>query len=137
LEKIQISPDTFKFVFKLPQEDWVMGLPVGGHVFFHCTDKDGEVISRKYTPVSPVNLLGKIEFIIKLYLPCDEFPEGGKMSVYLNKLQPGDKIKMEGPKGLLNYYGSGNFVLKKTPIKKTKVGMIAGGSGLTPCYQLI
>jgi NAD(P)H-flavin reductase len=52
IDKIQISPDTFKFVFKLPAEDWVLGLPVGGHVFFHFKDADGEVISRKYTPVS-------------------------------------------------------------------------------------
>ena len=54
--------------------------------------------------------------------------------MYLHKMKIGGKIKMEGPKGLLNYYGSGNFVLKKTPLKKTRVGMIAGGSGLTPCY---
>ena len=46
----------------------------------------------------------------------------------------GNKMKMEGPKGLLNYYGNGNFILKKAPIRKTKIGMIAGGSGLTPCY---
>jgi len=56
------------------------------------------------------------------------------MSVYLNNMKIGDKIKMEGPKGLLNYHGSGNFTLKKVPVKKTKVGMIAGGSGITPCY---
>jgi len=134
LEKIKISHDTYKFIFKLPHDDWVMGLPVGGHVFFHFTDSDGEVISRKYTPISKVNERGRVIFIIKLYLPCDEFPEGGKMSVYLNKMNVGDKIKMEGPKGLLNYHGSGNFMLKRAPIKKTKIGMIAGGSGLTPCY---
>ena len=49
----------------------------------------------------------------------------------------GDKIKMEGPKGLLNYHGSGNFTLKKAPLKKKRVGMIAGGSGITPCYQIL
>ena len=42
-----------------------MGLPVGGHIFFHVPDaKDpsnfDEVISRKYTPVSPVNEKGRI-----------------------------------------------------------------------------
>ena len=52
IEKNQISPDTYKFIFGLPQPDWVLGLPVGGHVFFHCTNPEGEVISRKYTPIS-------------------------------------------------------------------------------------
>ena len=56
------------------------------------------------------------------------------MSVHLNKMKVGDMMKMEGPKGLLNYIGQGNFILKKVPIKKTNIGMIAGGSGLTPCY---
>jgi nitrate reductase (NAD(P)H) len=71
-------------------------------VFFHF-EKDGDVISRKYTPVSHVNLKGRVEFVIKLYLPNDEFPEGGKMSGYLNTIKPGDKVKMEGPFGLLHY----------------------------------
>ena len=76
-DKLQISPDTFKFTFKLPEEDHIMGLPVGGHLFFHMNDAEGEMISRKYTPISNVNDLGKITFIIKLYLPTEEFPKGG------------------------------------------------------------
>ena len=51
MEKVHISHDTYKFTFKLPEYDQVMGLPVGGHVFFHITVGD-EVISRKYTPIS-------------------------------------------------------------------------------------
>ena len=39
--------------------------------------------------------------------------------------------------GLLNYMGFGNFVIKKKPVKKTKVGIIAGGTGLTPCFPII
>ena len=41
---------------------------------------------------------------------------------------------MEGPKGLLGYLGNGNFLIKNKPVKKTKIGMIAGGTGLTPIY---
>lgn len=41
---------------------------------------------------------------------------------------------MEGPKGLLVYKGNGNFLLKKKIMKKTKVGFIAGGTGITPCF---
>ena len=81
-----------------------------------------------------MNKLGRVDFVIKVYHPCDEFPNGGVMSVYLSKMNIGDKIKMEGPKGMLFYYGSGNFELRKKPITKKKVGLIAGGSGITPCY---
>jgi NAD(P)H-flavin reductase len=44
---------------------------------------------------------------------------------------------MEGPKGLLFYRGHGNFELKKNLMRKSKIGLIAGGTGLTPCYQVI
>ena len=112
-----------------------MGLPVGGHVFFHITNpNDEELISRKYTPVSQVNERGKVTFVIKAYFPTDEYPKGGLMSVHLTNMKVGDKIKMEGPKGLLFYYGQGNFSLRKKPIKRTKIGLIAGGTGITPCY---
>jgi len=54
LEKHAISHDTYKLSFKLPNPDHVLGLPVGGHVFFHIPDPSDaeEVISRKYTPIS-------------------------------------------------------------------------------------
>jgi ferredoxin-NADP reductase len=93
-----------------------MGLPVGGHIFFHFKAADGEVVSRKYTPISLVNERGKVTFVIKLYLPCEEFPQGGAMSVHLSALKVGDKITIEGPKGLLFYEGEGNFSLKKKPV---------------------
>ena len=49
-------------------------------------------------------------------------------------MRVGEKVKMEGPKGLLSYLGNGNFLIRKKPVKKTKVGLIAGGTGITPCY---
>ena len=136
-DKVQITHDTYKFVFKLPEEDQIIGLPVGGHVFFHFTTAEGEVISRKYTPISLVNEKGVVTFIIKLYMPCDEFPKGGAMSQHLHAIAVGAKVKFEGPKGLLSYEGNGNFLLKSKPLVKKKIGMIAGGSGITPCFQLI
>ena len=44
---------------------------------------------------------------------------------------------MEGPFGLLAYNGNGNFTIKKQKIKKTKIGILAGGTGITPCFQLV
>ena len=134
-EKIAISHDTYKFIFKLPAEDQVLGLPVGGHLIFHI-EIDGDVVSRKYTPVSQINEKGVVVFVIKIYRKTDEFPKGGKMSQALEHLNAGDKVKMEGPKGLLSYIGNGNFLIKNKPVKKTKIGMIAGGTGLTPIYQV-
>lgn len=37
-----------------------------------------------------------------------KFPEGGKMSQYLNSLKIGDVVEFRGPSGLLTYNGKGN-----------------------------
>ena len=45
---------------------------------------------------------------------------------------------MEGPKGRLKYLGHGSFEIAKQQFSgKTKIGCIAGGTGITPCYQII
>jgi ferredoxin-NADP reductase len=74
-----ISHDTKKFIFKFPNPEWVLGLHVGGHLFIHL-DVDGELVSRKYTPVSSVAEKGRVAFVIKIYNKCDEFPNGGKLT---------------------------------------------------------
>ncbi|OUC46645.1 oxidoreductase NAD-binding domain protein [Trichinella nativa] len=71
------------------------------------------------------------------------FPEGGKMTQYLDNLKIGDSINIRGPGGLLTYNGRGRFAIKSSkkadPVQKKykKVAMLAGGSGITPMYQLI
>ena len=73
-------------------------------------------------------------FLIKVYKKSEEFPVGGLLSQKLDEMVIGDKIKMEGPKGLLCYMGHGNFLIRKKPVRKTKIGLIAGGTGITPCF---
>jgi NAD(P)H-flavin reductase len=50
----------------------------------------------------------------------------------------GDRMLMEGPKGRLKYDGFGDFtILKNKVLGKKKIGCISGGTGITPCYQVI
>lgn len=49
----------------------------------------------------------------------------------------GDSILCEGPFGKLRYFGYGDFhYMKKQLPNKTKVGLIAGGTGITPLFSL-
>lgn len=71
-----------------------------------------------------------------------KFPEGGKMSQYLEQMKLGDTMLMQGPKGKLTYKGHGVFEIVPKPKvlevrKAKKVGMIAGGTGITPMLQVI
>lgn len=50
-------------------------------------------------------------------------------------------ITCVGPKGHLEYLGKGSFTIKKrnqvTPYKKKKLGLVCGGTGITPMLQII
>ncbi|XP_025960239.1 NADH-cytochrome b5 reductase 2 isoform X3 [Dromaius novaehollandiae] len=144
MEIEEISHDTKKFRFGLPTPDSVLGLPVGQHVYLSAKI-NGNLVIRAYTPVSSDETKGYVDLIIKVYYKNvnPKFPEGGKMSQYLDNMKIGDVIDFRGPNGLLVYKGAGTFFIK--PDKKSEaqkkfvkhLGMIAGGTGITPMLQLI
>jgi len=86
-----------------------------------------------------------MDLVIKVYRKNvhPKFPDGGKMSQHLDKMEVGDFIDVRGPSGLLVYNGKGVFAIR--PQKKSEpvlhhvknVNMIAGGTGITPMLQLI
>ena len=143
-KKIKITGDTYIFRFSFQDPDWTFGLPIGQHVIFSAVmptpeKPEGELVCRKYTPTSTVFNSGYVDFVIKIYRKNvhPRFPDGGIMTQYLETLEPGATMLMEGPKGRLAYQGFGKFLIQKNPIRKMKIGMVAGGTGITPCYQVI
>ncbi|KAG7214846.1 hypothetical protein INR49_005114 [Caranx melampygus] len=106
---------------------------------------NGSLVVRAYTPVSSDEDQGYVDLVVKVYYKnCHpKFPDGGKMSQYLDNMAIGDAIDFRGPNGLLVYKGNGQFSIrpdKKSEPKVQKykhVGMIAGGTGITPMLQLI
>ena len=70
---------------------------------------DGEIVSRKYTPISWMFDQGKFELMIKVYYKGihPNFPEGGKMSQYLASMDLERTINIRGPFGRLTYFGDG------------------------------
>ena len=85
-----------------------------------------------------------MDLLIKVYFPSVDFPLGGKMSQHIENLKIGETLDFTGPKGRLEYKGSGDFkidgIKKSDPTREshvTEIGMIAGGSGITPMWQII
>ncbi|XP_056653456.1 NADH-cytochrome b5 reductase 3 isoform X2 [Monodelphis domestica] len=144
LDKENISHDTRRFRFALPSPHHVLGLPVGQHIYLSARI-DGNLVIRPYTPVSSDDDKGFVDLVIKVYFKDShpKFPAGGKMSQYLESLKIGDAVDFRGPSGLLVYHGKGKFAIrpdkKSEPAVKTvkSVGMIAGGTGITPMLQII
>ncbi|MEW5308743.1 MAG: hypothetical protein WDW38_000679 [Sanguina aurantia] len=119
-EKRQITHNTLRLKFDLPTKTQRLGLPIGQHITFRAKDTEGKDVFRPYTPVSDDLQLGSVEFVIKLY-------PAGKMSQVLSKLEVGQVMEMKGPRGRFTY----------EPNSKQHLGMLAGGSGITPMYQVL
>eukprot|EP00667_Euglena_gracilis_P015637 EG_transcript_16283 len=154
-QRTNISHDTILFRFALDHPDQALGLPCGMHFKLFCPNPAGKVagqwngredpeataaeIERKYTPVTGDETPGHVDMIIKVYEGgvLEPFPDGGKMSQYMGKLNPGDTIDISGPWGLITYKGQGLFGSGAKRLQAKRVGMMAGGTGLTPMLQII
>ena len=119
VQKDQLSSNTIRFVFKLPKPEMIIGLPIGQHISIRA-EIDGKAVSRSYTPVSNNSDPGELRLVIKMY------PDGELTGKYLQNLQVGDLVEIRGPKGAMRY--------RKGMVKE--IGMIAGGTGITPMYQV-
>ncbi|KAL4853280.1 NADH--cytochrome b5 reductase 1 [Chlorella vulgaris] len=116
----QLSHNVRRFRFALPHQEQLLGLPLGQHVSIKGSSKNGGgEVFRPYTPTTAIMQRGYVDFVIKLY------PEG-QMSQVLAAAEVGDSLLFKGPKGRFQYEKG----------SKRAIGMLAGGSGITPMYQV-
>ena len=137
ISKTSISHDVRLFRFALPSDDQIMGLPVGKHIFLCATIED-KLCMRAYTPTSSVDEVGYFDLVVKIYFKNvhPKFPNGGLMSQYLDSLPIGAVLDVKGPLGHIEYTGKGNFLVHGKPKFAKRLAMLAGGTGITPIYQV-
>lgn len=120
IQKVVLSKDSAIFRFGLPNPNDVLGLPIGQHIQIQA-EIDGKNVMHSYTPTSlDQDSKGFFELLIKVY-------PNGKLSTFIDNLKLGEKIKVKGPKGFYNY----------KPNMLNHICMVAGGTGITPMYQII
>eukprot|EP01083_Nonionella_stella_P015339 42913_1 len=136
IKKINVSHNTRIFRFALQDDDTIMGLPCGRHLSFRFFENDPDTheldeIRRNYTPITSNRDVGHFDVMIKVY-------KDGKMSSYLDALKPNDDfIEACGPCGEIEYTSPGKVAIKERRYTVTKIGLIAGGTGITPMLQLM
>lgn len=138
MERIEVSHNTRIFRFALPTPEHRLGLPCGKHVFVYAT-VNGESVMRAYTPISSDEDLGRLDLLVKVYFAGEnpKHPPGGKLSQYLDGLEVGDSVSMKGPVGHFVYEGGGSYQMHKHKGQAKHLSMIAGGTGITPCYAVM
>lgn len=137
-ERIELNRNTRIFRFALPSPEHRLGLPCGKHVFVYA-NVNGESVMRAYTPISSDDDLGKLDLLIKVYFAGEnpQHPPGGKMSQYLDGLKVGDLVSFKGPVGHFTYEGQGVYLMHKHRGVAKHLSMLAGGTGITPCYAVM
>lgn len=138
LFKKSISHDVRLFRFVLPTEEQLLGLPVGKHIFL-CATIDDKLCMRAYTPTSSGDEVGYFDLVVKVYLKGvhPKFPNGGLMSQHLDSLPIGSVLDVKGPLGHIEYTGRGNFLVHGKHRFAKRLAMLAGGTGITPIYQVV
>jgi cytochrome-b5 reductase len=118
LKVVKTSPNTKLIRFEIPYSR-DLGLPIGRHISVRA-EVDGMPVMRAYTPTSRNDQKGYFDLLVKTY-------EYGKMSPHLHSLVAGSSLEVRGPVGRFKYMKNSH----------KHMGLIAGGTGLTPCLQVI
>jgi len=118
LKTTKLSHNSKLIRFEL-HPDKTLGLKVGRHITVRAEIDENKVM-RSYTPTTRIDQKGYFDLLIKSY-------EYGKMSTYLTNLQVGQRLQVRGPIGRFQYN------INQYPT----MGFIAGGTGITPCLQVI
>ncbi|KAL8916862.1 MAG: hypothetical protein Q9172_006079 [Xanthocarpia lactea] len=111
----QINHNTKKLRFALPDKDDVSGLQVASALL---TKYKGPEMEKVQTSLNRPEL-GHLDLLIKRY------PDG-PMSEHLHSMEPPQRLEFKGP--IPKYPWS--------PNKHDHICLIAGGTGITPMYQL-
>ena len=92
---------------------------------------EGEQIMRSYTISSSPSIPYSFSISVK------RMP-GGKVSSWLHdNMKVGDELDFKGPTGHIIYEGQGVFNIRGEKKTYKKIGCLAGGTGVTPCFQLM
>lgn len=122
IEKLTLTHNTKLLRFALPTPEHVMGGDVEYCLSLGFKGEDGKIKAKPYTPVTKADQKGTVDFVIK------EYPAPyGIVSRHMCGLQPGDVVVAKGPWQKYPYAAN----------TKRAIGMLAGGTGITPMLQVI
>lgn len=127
LEKFPVSPTSSVLRFGLPDDDKPLNLSTCACILAKADlpDRKGneECVVRPYTPISTNANKGYFDLLIK------DYGENGRMSTYLTEeLKVGERVDFKHIE----------FNVKiQAPFGKKKIGMLVGGTGITPMIQAL
>lgn len=127
LENVEkYNDNTSIYTFSFPSPDMIAGGEVASALVVKASDPEalrddkGKPVIRPYTPITANDTPGQLKLMVKTY------PDG-KMSQHIAHLNKGDALSFKGPIQKFKY----------KPNQFEHGVCVAGGSGVTPMYQMI
>lgn len=123
LEKKEYNHDSTLYDFELPKGT-SLNLPACACILLLApgAEKDGADAVRPYTPISPNEVTGRFQLLVKRYAQ-------GAVSQYLHALEPGAMVSFKHI--IFNVKRQYPFAPAKT------ISLIAAGTGIAPIYQAL
>lgn len=151
-QKTQYNHNTYIFRFSLQSATSTLNLPIGHHLMLRIDDPklSDFPISRPYTPITNNQEVGYFDLLIKIY-------DDGEFTQILHKIRVNDFVQAKGPMGRISYLSGSESesgsessaragacsIRVMTGVKQffdlecQHLNMIAGGTGITPLYQIL
>merc|ERR1711879_282007 len=121
LQRWTVSPTSTVFRFSVPDETKSLSLSTCACLLAKA-DVDDETVIRPYTPISTNAQIGSFDLLVK------DYGAMGKMSRHMHTLSVDDSIEFKHIK----------FNVKiQAPFPFKEIGMIVGGTGITPMIQAL
>ncbi|OQR96398.1 NADH-cytochrome b5 reductase [Achlya hypogyna] len=114
----KLTHNTHKVRLEFPSENDTSGMKVASFVMAKAS-LNGKNVIKPYTPTSAPTQTGFLDLVVKGY-------PNGSMSKHIVELQAGDALEIKGPLMKFPYQ----------PNTRKHIGMVAGGSGITPMLQV-
>lgn len=71
------------------------------------------MLEKRYTPINyNTQNCNKIDLLVKVYKPNDQFVEGGLVSQFIDNLKINETVKFKYPFGKVIYLKNGEFLFK-------------------------
>ncbi|UKK01980.2 NADH-cytochrome b5 reductase [Theileria orientalis] len=153
VKKVKTSPTSFLFVFEYTEDIAnIVEVDIFSAFVFIGThqqptvpglwnkrplEDQGGLVRRKYAPIYIDIDNRHIHFLIRIYHQTELYPDGGKLTRYLDDILITEQVNITGWRSKHKVINNNLIKSLATKVEFEKLNLAAGGTGITPFIRLL